>query len=106
MNWEQQKIMHYLIFKNNYTLYKLPPDKNLSTTDFLTKFYLQVKDRMPHLAPQAIKSYVINVCIHLRKERKQLLRKVSISTAYQLRYNLFSVSPETKAAIFDVVTIK
>ena len=106
MNWEQQKIMHYLIFKNNYTLHKQPGDKNFEAGDFLSEFYQHVKAKMPHLATQAIKSYVINVSIHLKKERKHLLRTLNFSTAYQLRYNLLSVPAETKADIFDAVTTK
>jgi len=106
MNWEQQKIMHYLIFKNNYALDKQPADEHVETGDFPASFYQEVKDKMPHLSPQAIKSYVVNVCIHLKKERKHLLKKINFSTAYQLRYNLLSVPAETKAAIFDEVTAK
>ncbi|TMI69179.1 MAG: hypothetical protein E6H09_20680 [Bacteroidetes bacterium] len=105
MNWEQQKIMHYLIFKNNYVLYKENADQHISNDDdFLLRLYLQVKDKMTHLPPQAIKSYVINTCVHLRKERKQLLDRLNHSERYQLRYNLLSLSPETKANIFDSVT--
>jgi hypothetical protein len=105
MNWEQQKIMHYLIFKNKYVLYKENTDHGIEDkSGFLLQFYLRVKDRMPHLSVQAIKSYAINTCIHLKKEKKQLLRKVNFSTAYQLRYNLLSLSAETKATIFDTVT--
>ena len=104
MNWEQQKIMHYLIFKNNYVLYKQNADEKPEAGDFLSQFYLQVKEKMAHLSETAIKSYVINICIHLKKERKQLLRKVNLSTAYQLRYNLLSIPAETKATIFDAVT--
>jgi hypothetical protein len=106
MNWEQQKIMHYLIFKNNYALYTQPGDLNGESGDFISGFYLKVKDKMPHLSSQAIKSYVINVCIHLKKERNQLLGKINYSTAYQLRYNLLSVPADKKAAIFDAVTSK
>lgn len=107
MNWEQQKIMHYLIFKNGYVLYKDDADKVLvSPKEFLLQFYLRVKDKMPHLPEQAIKTYAINTCIHLKNERKYLLRKLNFSTAYQLRYNLLSVPAETKAAIFDTVTTR
>jgi len=105
MNWEQQKIMHYLIFKNNYALFSVREEDDLANREeFVTDFYHRVKDRMPHLPVQAIKNYVIDTCIHLPGVRKQLLSKVSFSKAYQLRYNLLSVPPETKAAIFDAVT--
>ena len=105
MNWEQQKIMHYLIFKNKYVLYKENTDESITDKGgFLLQFYLRIKERMPHLPVQAVKSYAINTCIHLKEERKQLLRKVNFSTAYQLRYNLLLLTDEAKAAIFDTVT--
>jgi hypothetical protein len=105
MNWEQQKIMHYLIFKNKYSLYRGNPEEMLKPREnFLYQFYAEVKGKMPHLSQQAIKSYAINTCVHLHKERKQLLRRVNFSTAYQLRYNLLSLPAETKAKIFDTVT--
>jgi len=105
MNWEQQKIMHYLLFKNKYVLYREKEDESFADKDnFLLQFYLRIKERMPHLPEQVIKSNAINICIHLHKERKRLLRKVDFSAAYQLRYNLLSLSAESKAAIFDVVT--
>ena len=105
MNWEQQKIMHYLIFKNDYVLHRQNENEGFpGNGNFLSTFYLHIKNKMPHLSEQAIKSYVINICVHLRKERKQLLRKVNLSTAYQLRYNLLSVTAEVKANLFDAVT--
>jgi hypothetical protein len=105
MNWEQQKIMHYLIFKNKYSLYRDQQEEGLKTDQgLLMDIYLRVKDKMPHLSQQSIKSYAINTCVHLYKERKQLLSKVNCSTAYQLRYNLLSLPAETKAKIFDTVT--
>lgn len=105
MNWEQQKIMHYLIFKNKYVLYKENADESIvENGGFLLQFYLRVKDRMPHLPVQAVKSYAINTCIHLSKERKKLLRKVNFTNAYQLRYNLLSLPVAVKAKIFDMIT--
>ena len=107
MNWEQQKIMHYLLFKNKYVLYQEEADKNLITgCDFMLQFYLRVKDKMQHLPPEVIKSYTINSCIHVRTAKKQLLKKINFSAAYQLRYNLLSLSTETKATIFDTLTKK
>lgn len=97
--------MHYLLFKNKYVLYREKEDESFADKDnFLLQFYLRIKERMPHLPEQVIKSNAINICIHLHKERKRLLRKVDFSAAYQLRYNLLSLSAESKAAIFDVVT--
>lgn len=105
MNWEQQKIMHYLLFKNKYVLYKESGDENFARqASFLLCFYKRVKNSMPHLTEQGIKSFAVNICVHLCGERKHLLKKVSLSSAYQLRYNLLSMSAETKANIFDAVT--
>ncbi|MFN2437810.1 MAG: hypothetical protein ABR503_01335 [Chitinophagaceae bacterium] len=105
MNWEQQKIMHYLLFKTKYILYREKMDKNFAVRDkFLLQFYMRTKGRMSHLQEQVIKSNAINICVHIPRERKQLLKKLDFTTAYQLRYNLLSVSAETKAAIFDAVT--
>jgi hypothetical protein len=104
MNWEQQKIMHYLILKNKYDLYIERDDECLPRKEkFLLQFYQRVKSKMTHLHDEAVKSYVVNTCIHLRKKRKLLLRKINFSKAYQLRYNLFSLSENAKAAIFDSV---
>ena len=105
MNWEQQKIMHYLLFKNKYVLYTGNGDENLTGNgDFLLQFYLHIKDRMPGLSPGTIKSYAIDTCVHIRQTRKQLFKKLNFSTAYSLRYDLLSLSAETKAEIFDTVT--
>ncbi len=107
MNWEQQKIMHYLIFKNKYCLYKDKSDVNFGNKgDFLLQFYRKIKNRMSHLPEAVIKSYVINTCIHLRKTRNQLFNKLNFTKAYQLRYNLFSLSEEEKVTIFDSATAK
>ena len=105
MNWEQQKIMHYLLFKKKYVLYKEKQDQKFAgKEEFLLQFYNRIKSKMAHLPEKVIKSHAVNICVHLQKERKRLLRKLDFSTAYQLRYNLLSLPPETKAAIFDTVT--
>jgi hypothetical protein len=107
MNWEQQKIMHYLLFKNKYSLFTIKATEDLSgKNEFLLRFYRRIKDNMPDSSPQAIKSYAVDTCIHLPSVRKQLLGKVDLSMAYQLRYNLLSIPTEIKAAIFDSVTTK
>jgi hypothetical protein len=107
MNWEQQKIMHYLLFKNKHSLYTETADKVFTQqNNFLLQFYRRIKHRMPHLSVQSIKSFAIDTCVHLPGLRKQLLGKIDLSTAYQLRYNLLSVPSEMKAAIFDAVTAK
>ena len=105
MNWEQQKIMHYLIFKHQYVLYRGKGYESPALRKgFLLQFYQQINDMMPHLPVVVVKSFVIDTCIHLTDEKKHLLRKVSFSTAYLLRYNLLSMSAEKKAIIFDKVT--
>jgi len=105
MNWEQQKIMHYLLFKNKYILYKEKDDEGVPVSDFLLSFYEKLKDKMPHLSAEAIKCFAIDTCIHVRNARKQLLAKVSFSTSYQLRFNLLSLTTEMKAMIFDTATV-
>ena len=100
MNWEQQKIMHYLLLKNKYLVYRedfFPED------DFLFNFYWSIKNRMEHLPLEAIKSFVIDTCIHLKETRRQLFKSVGFSTAYQLRHNLLTLSHREKASIFDKV---
>ena len=107
MNWEQQKIMHYLLFKHQYYLYEGKGyGGTVSIKLFLLQFYRHINERMPHLQAVAVKSFIIDTCIHLTKEKKQLLRKVNFSTAYQLRYNLLSMPAEKKALLFDKVTAK
>jgi hypothetical protein len=104
MNWEQQKIMHYLLFKNKYAFYIENPEEGLTDNkDFLMFFYGRIKERMSHLSVEAIKSFVINTCMHVRSTRNILLAKIDFVTAYQLRYNLLAMSTETKAGIFDLV---
>ena len=103
MNWEQQKIMHYLLKKNWFIAHQNKAI-HFSSKDELQGIYTFVKNKMQHLTDDAIKSYAIDVCFHKRKARRQLLRKVNIIRAYQLKYNLLSMSIETKAAIFNDVT--
>jgi len=103
MNWEQQKIMHYLLLKNKYLVYRqdfFPKD------DFLFNFYWNIKNRMGHLSQESIKSFAIDTCIHLKETRRELLKNVGFSTAYQLRYNLFILSHQEKALVFDKVIAK
>jgi hypothetical protein len=103
MNWEQQKIMHYLLLKNKYFVYS---ENFFPKDDFLFNFYWYIRNKMQHLSPESIKSFVIDICIHLKETRKRLLSEVDLSTAYQLRYNLFTLSHEEKALIFDKVIAK
>jgi len=105
MNWEQQKIMHYLLFKNKYVLYKQSMNENLQN-DSLFQFYQQVKDMMPHLSLEAVKAFAVDTFMHLKGGRKIILQKVNLSKAYQLRYDLFLLSEKAKAAVFDKTAIK
>lgn len=105
MNWEQQKIMHYLLFKSKYVLYKEKEEANFTEPDqFLLQYYKRLMNSMPHLTEQSIKSFAVNICVHLYSERKHLLRKINFSSAYQLKYNLLSMSTAAKSEIFDAVT--
>jgi hypothetical protein len=61
---------------------------------------------MDHLSVEAIKSFVVDTCTHLKETRRGLLKNVDPSTAYQLRYNLFLLSHHEKALILDKVIIK
>jgi hypothetical protein len=103
MNWEQQKIMHHLLLKNKYLVYR---ENFFPKDDFLFNFYWCIKNRMEHLPPEAVKSFVIDTCIHLKETRRGLLRNVGFSTAYRLRYNLFTLSHREKALIFDEAIAK
>lgn len=100
MNWEQQKIMHYLLFKNKYVLYKKQADECLEEDFFLT-FYQQAKKRIPHLSKEEIKSFVVDTLMHVKETRRKIIKKVDFSKAYQLRYDLFLLSETEKATVFD-----
>jgi len=59
---------------------------------------------MRHLSEEKIKAFVMNTLMHVREERKRIIKKVNLSTSYQLCYNLFLLSEKEKAAIFDKLT--
>jgi hypothetical protein len=103
MNWEQQKIMHYLLLKIKYIICR---ENFFPKDDLLFNFYWHVKNKMEHLSTEAVKSFAIDTCMLLKETRKDLLKGVDFSTAYQLRYNLFTLSHEEKALIFDRVIAK
>jgi len=103
MNWEQQKIMHYLLLKNKYLVYR---ENLFPKDDFLFNFYYSIKNKMEHLSPESIKSFAIDICVHLKETRRGLLRNVDFSTAYRLRYDLFTLSHQEKALIFDRAIVK
>src|SRR4030095_16472477 len=84
MNWEQQKIMHYLLLKNEYTIYR---ENLFPKDDVLFNFYWYVKNKMEHLTPESIKSFIIDICMHVKETRRELLKSADLSSAYQLRYN-------------------
>lgn len=100
MNWEQQKIMHYLLFKNKYILYRNHID-DCPGSDYLLKFYNHVKKGIPHLSKEDTKSFVVDTLMHVKEARKKILKKVNFSNGYQLRYDLFLLSATAKASIFD-----
>ena len=103
MNWEQQKITHFLLKKNWFIAYKNKAVIFCCKNE-LSGIYQSIKNKMQHLTDTAIKSYAVDICFHKRNARRQLLKKVNITRAYQLKYNLLSMSIETKAAIFNDVT--
>ncbi len=103
MNWEQQKIMHYLLRKNWFIAYQSIAISHCCKNE-LSAIYEAIKNKMQHLADEAIKSYAVDVCFHRRKARRQLLKKVNLTRAYQLRYNLLYMNIEEKADIFNEVT--
>ena len=103
MNWEQQKIMHYLLLKNKYIVYR---ENFFPKDDLLFNFYWHIKNKMAHLSTESTKSFAIDTCILLKETRRELLKNVDFSTTYQLRYNLFTLSHQEKALIFDKIIAK
>ena len=103
MNWEQQKIMHYLLLKNKYIVYR---ENFFPKDDLLFNFYWHIKNKMGHLSTESAKSFAIDTCILLKETRRELLKSVDFSTTYQLRYNLFTLSHREKALIFDKIIAK
>jgi hypothetical protein len=105
MNWEQQKIMHYLLLKNWFVAHTDEDEIfQFREHNLLSGIYRRVKDKMPHLSSAAVKSYAVEACFHIAKAKDHLLKKADFTTAYQLRYNLLSMTIEAKAAIFDKIT--
>jgi hypothetical protein len=102
MNWEQQKIMHYLLRKTNYVMYcpGLPPD-NCSLGQALHILYDRVNKPMMHLPERERKTFVIDCILHAPRLRRSLLKRLDITRAYQLRYNLFLVPASLKEEIFN-----
>lgn len=105
MNWEQQKIMHYLLKKNWFIAYQ-NKDITFCCKNELLGIYQSIKNKMLHLPQATIKSYAVNICFHKRSARKQLLKNVNLTLAYQLKYNLLSMSVESKAEVFNELTKK
>jgi hypothetical protein len=101
MNWEQQKIMHYLLKKNwfiasGYTTIT-------GSSNELSGIYDHIKSRMAQLEDEAVKCYAVDVCFHKRNAKRQLLKNVNFTTAYQLRYNLLSMPRDIKLEVFEAV---
>lgn len=97
MNWEQQKIMHYLIRKATGKLYK----KNCPLTRYLNPevFYQQVKNKLVHLTDTQVRAFVIDCLMQFRDSRKAICRYLTFTEKYMLNYNLMLISPEEKVKI-------
>lgn len=106
MNWEQQKIMHYLLFKNWFVAQKGESiqEVSISGSQFLAKMYQQVEFLMPGADSRQIKAHLVNSCFHLQPVKKLLRKKLSWTSYYQLRYNLLVVPSAIKAKAFDKIT--
>ncbi len=109
MNWEQQKIMHYLLFKNWFVAecgdgLKESFTNYCADETFLVRLYKQLEFLMPDADSSQLKAHLIHSCFHLHPVKKVLRKKLSWTTYYQLRYNLLMVSPEVKSKAFDKIT--
>ncbi len=105
MNWEQQKIMHYLLRKNWFV-----PVRGNCGIAFdgcghltLSAIYNHLEKKMEGTTEETLKSHAIETCFHYAPARKKLLQQVDFTTAYQLRYNLLLLSKAAKASIFNRV---
>lgn len=106
MNWEQQKIMHYLLFKNWFV-----GQAGESSEDFLnhkaegeellSKIYKQLEFLMPAADSRQIRAHLVNSCFHSQTLKKFLRKKLGWTVYYQLRYDLLVVPTEMKAKAFD-----
>jgi hypothetical protein len=108
MNWEQQKIMNYLLFKNWFIAQNdegIENFFNLSSPgkELLKNMFDQLQVLMPHAYEHEIKAHLVHTCFHLKSVKKTLRKKLSWTTYYQLRYNLLNVSLAVKAQAFDTV---
>lgn len=101
MNWEQQKIMHYLILRNHYSVYGF--ESVSKGPGFLASFYRCVRSRMPHLSNTVVKSFAIDTAVHLPSCRRDIAGRLCLSEGYQLRFNPLALTPETKAGFFDQI---
>src|SRR5436190_1146805 len=108
MTWEQQKIMHYLLFKNWFIERKNGQEffenHSKEKPELLLSLYKKLDEQMPQVDSVHIKSYIIETCFHLASIRKYILKTAGTSLAYHLRYDLLSLSTERKAALFDAIT--
>jgi hypothetical protein len=105
MSWEQRKIMHYLLFKNWFIAKKEGEEifkkHEKEKSALLWSLFGEMKEKMPHLPAEYVKTYIIETCFHYTPLQKYILKKTELSLVYQLRYDLFSIPVETKAAVFD-----
>lgn len=100
MNWEQQKIMHYLVFKNWFVGIKGLPEGFQTGNHFLKNAFHQLRQSMAGSGDE-IKGFIVDACFHSRQTRDFIKRKIGRTKYYELRYNLFSISLNKKAAIFN-----
>jgi hypothetical protein len=106
MNWEQQKIIHYLLF-NNWFLAGSEKEitkywgTSVADKKYLLTIFKKLKAMMPDRSEQLIKAYVIDTCFHLKSGRIMLRKKLDWKSYYQLRFNLLYVPVFDKSVIFD-----
>lgn len=102
MNWEQQKIINYLLFKNWFVKsHQNVQHLSFSDDHFLSSLFSELRILMPAASEQTLKTHIINSCFHLNQGRRILRRKLNLTTYYQLRYNLLNVSNQEKSIAFD-----
>ena len=97
MNWEQQKIMHYVIFRAGYELFSFAAEKN---KDFLDKIYTQIKINLGEENEGRASVLALETCMLVPAFRKKILSLADITFSYLLHYNLFIIPDEEKIIMF------
>ena len=103
MNWEQQKIMHYLLFKNWFIAGKDRASETFAPGNIvsLQEVFNRLNAMMPAADEALVKAYVVATCFHSRTGRRWIRKKLGWSKYYRLRYNLLSISTLEKSTFFD-----